>query len=89
MGIEVRPRILPASLRTLSTLMLLTSSLAVQAGWQPYATAEEGLWSQPNATPPLGIPTSRACSGGIIRAACPQEVIELRKVAAPGDSISR
>jgi hypothetical protein len=42
MGIEVRPRILPASLRTLSTLLLLTSSLAVQAGWQPYATAEVG-----------------------------------------------
>ena len=41
-GTEVRPRIYPASLRTLSTLLLLTSSLAVQAEWQPYASAEVG-----------------------------------------------
>ena len=42
MRAEVRRRILPASLRTLSRLLLLTSSLAVQAEWQPYARAEVG-----------------------------------------------
>jgi hypothetical protein len=42
MRTEVRPRILTASLRTLSTLLLLTGSLAIQAGWQPYATAKVG-----------------------------------------------
>ena len=42
LGIEVRQRFHSARLRLLNIALLLTSSLAVQAEWQPYASAEVG-----------------------------------------------
>ncbi len=41
-GPEVRQRFHSARLRLLTITLLLTGSLAVQAEWQPYATAEVG-----------------------------------------------
>ena len=42
LGIEVRQRFHSARLRLLNIALLLTSSTAVQAEWQPYASAEVG-----------------------------------------------
>ena len=42
LGIEVRQRFQSAIRRLLTSTLLLTGSLAVQAEWQPYATAEVG-----------------------------------------------
>ena len=42
LGIEVRQRFHSARRRLLTSTLLLTGSLAVQAEWQPYATAEVG-----------------------------------------------
>ena len=42
LGIEVRQRFHSARRRLLTSTLLLTGSLAVQAEWQPYATSEVG-----------------------------------------------
>ena len=42
LGIEVRQRFQSAIRRLLTSTLLLTGSLAAQAEWQPYATAEVG-----------------------------------------------
>ena len=43
MGPEIKlRRVQAARLRLLTSTLLLTGSLAVQAEWQPYATAEVG-----------------------------------------------
>ena len=42
LGIEVRQRFHSARRRLLTSTLLLTGSLAAQAGWQPYAMAEVG-----------------------------------------------